>query len=183
MKKKIQSSVSNKETALLGLLNEKSMHGYQLEQTIYERSMDYWSEISRSSIYKLLNKLEKEMLVKSEIKLTEKNINQKVYKITIEGKKKLKEKISEILSEPEKIIWRIDLAVANYGILNKKESDECLKKYEQKLDELITGYGNLIKYLKDSNCPANKFGLATRPIALFKAEKKWIKEFLNSLKK
>ena len=176
-------SVSNKETALLGLLSESPMHGYQIEQTIYERSMDYWTEISRSSIYKLLNKLENEKLVKSELKLTDKNINQKVYKITVDGKKKLKQKIMEILSEPEKMTWRIDLAVANYKILNTKEAEECLKKYEQKLDELIIGYGNLIKYLKSEDCPINKFGLATRPLALFKAEKVWLKEFIRSFEK
>ena len=174
-------NVSNKETALLGLLNEKSMHGYQLERTLYERSMDYWSEISQSSIYKLLNKLESEKLVKSEIKLTKKNISQKIYKITAEGKKKLKEKIIEILSEPEKLTWRIDLGIANYALLTKKEAEECLKKYEEKLDELIKGYGNLIEYLRSVNCPINKYGLATRPIALFKAEKVWVKEFLKSV--
>ncbi|MBP7653384.1 PadR family transcriptional regulator [Candidatus Dependentiae bacterium] len=178
MKKNI---ISNKETALLGLLNERSMHAYQIEQEIYQRSMNYWTEISQSSIYKLLNKMEKEKMIKSEIKLTKKNVTQKIYKITGEGKKRLKEKIKEILSEPEKLTWRIDLAIANYNVLNKKESEECLKEYEKKLDELITGYGNLIDYLKKEKCPVNKLGLATRPIALFKAEKIWIKDFLKTL--
>lgn len=51
--------ISNKEMALLGLLSEKPKHAYEIENDIKERDMRYWTEISKSSIYKLLNKLEK----------------------------------------------------------------------------------------------------------------------------
>ena len=57
------SSLSNAEAALLGLLAEKPMHPYQIEQEVRYRDMRFWTELSMSSIYKLLRKLEREGLV------------------------------------------------------------------------------------------------------------------------
>jgi len=51
--------LTNAEAALLGLLSERPMHPYQIEKEVRSRDMRFWTELSMSSIYKLLRKLEK----------------------------------------------------------------------------------------------------------------------------
>ena len=60
-----QKSVTNAELAVLSLLAEKPMHGYQIEQTIQSRGMREWTEIGFSSIYYILEKLHSRGCVES----------------------------------------------------------------------------------------------------------------------
>ena len=55
-------ALSNGEAALLGLLSEKPMYPYQIEQEVKYRDMRFWNDLSMSSIYKLLDGLEKKGL-------------------------------------------------------------------------------------------------------------------------
>jgi len=74
--------MGNKEIAVLGLLSERPMHGYDLEHEIRMRDMRYWTEISMSSVYKILKKLEEKGLINCEVKQTPNNVAQKVYSLT-----------------------------------------------------------------------------------------------------
>lgn len=173
--------ISNKETTLLGLLSEEPMHAYKIAQEIECRSMREWTEISVSSIYKLLRKLEKDGLIQSEIRLSQNNISQKIYSITSGGRDELKNKIARLISEPEKMIYRIDLATSNLGLLSKQEAIEGLQKYQNALEEYVKCYGELEEYLRQQNCPSNRFALARRPQYLFKAEIEWVKGYISEL--
>ena len=59
--------MTNAELAILSLIAETPRHGYDIEQTIENRGMREWTEIGFSSIYYLLNKLEKTGFVGSEL--------------------------------------------------------------------------------------------------------------------
>ena len=78
-------TLTSLEAALMGLLDEKPMHPYEIEKVIVARDMRWWTEISMSSVYKLLRKLEKEGRVKSEVRLNRRNLAQKVYRLTPAG--------------------------------------------------------------------------------------------------
>ena len=52
-------TVTDAELAVMSLLAEKPMHGYQIEQIIEERGMREWTNIGFSSIYYILEKLRK----------------------------------------------------------------------------------------------------------------------------
>jgi DNA-binding PadR family transcriptional regulator len=175
------ATLSNKETALLGLLSEGPMHAYMIEKEIENRSMREWTEISMSSVYKLLNKLDSKGFIKSEIKLSKKNVSQKVYGLTSTGRRALKRRIKELLSKPERMIYRIDLATSHLGQLSKAEAAECLEKYGQKLADGIKCYGELEKYLINCKCPRYGLALARRPRHLLRAELEWVKEYEKEL--
>ena len=172
--------ISNKEMALLGLLSEKPKHAYEIESDIKERDMRYWTEISKSSIYKLLNKLEKRKLLKSEIKYSEKNVVQKIYSLTDQGKAAFKEKIKQLISNWQPSIHPFDISLANLYLLGKKQTHEGLTKYGKSLNKSIKCYEDLEKFLVDSKCPLGKIQLATRRIYMLKGEKKWLKEFIKN---
>jgi len=82
--------MTNAELAILSLISETPRHGYEIEQTIEKRGMREWTEIGFSSIYYLLNKLEKAGLVESQLIPTQgRGSRRRVYQITAEGREAL----------------------------------------------------------------------------------------------
>ena len=63
--------MTNAELAILSLVAEQPRHGYEIEQVIEARGMRDWTEVGFSSIYYLLNKLEKAGLVESRLQQPE----------------------------------------------------------------------------------------------------------------
>ncbi|MBN1315338.1 MAG: helix-turn-helix transcriptional regulator, partial [Anaerolineales bacterium] len=59
--------MTNAELAILSLIAEQPLHGYEIEQIIKKRGMRNWTEIGFSSIYYLLRKLEREGLISSRL--------------------------------------------------------------------------------------------------------------------
>lgn len=174
--------ISNKEAALMGLLSEKPKHAYEIESDIKERDMRYWTEISKSSIYKLLDKLEKRKLLKSKIKHSEKNIAQRVYLLTDQGKVVFKEKLKQLFSVWQPTIHPIDISLANLNLLNKKQAIEGLMKYDESLKQAIKCYQDLEKFLIDGKCPLGNIQLATRRMYILKAERNWLSKFIKDYK-
>ncbi|WP_407355202.1 PadR family transcriptional regulator [Methanolobus sp. WCC5] len=174
-------TISSKEVALLGLVYEKPKHAYEIENDIKERDMRYWTDISMSSVYKLLNKLEKNGLLESEIRLSENNISQKIYKITPQGKYVLKDGVRELVSAWQPSKYPVDVALSNLTLLNKTDAVQSLNSYSKSLDEMIEYYKALEKSLQDHACDLSYVQLATRRICLLRAEKEWITNFIVKL--
>ena len=174
--------ISYREAALLGLLCERPMYAYEIEKIIEERNMRHWTEISFSTLYYELKKLQQKKLVTAKTKLSKNNVAQKVYTINIEGKKVMKQKIIEILSHVEKTIWQIDLGMANICLLNDKETIYAFTKYIKSIDKYIDMYQELVDFLKNKDYPDSDLAIAERPIMHLKIEKKWAKEYLEGVK-
>jgi DNA-binding PadR family transcriptional regulator len=71
--------ISNAEAALLGLLSEGPMYPYQIEQEVKYRDMRFWNDLSMSSIYKLLDGLERKGLVARANEVSPENRLRKLY--------------------------------------------------------------------------------------------------------
>jgi DNA-binding PadR family transcriptional regulator len=177
----MSDKLGNKEIAVLGLLSERPMHGYDLEHEIRMRDMRYWTEISMSSVYKILKKLEAKGLVNCEVKQTPNNVAQKVYALTELGKVRLNGEISGLFSEFDHHRWDIDLAISNLNVLTDDQKVFSINAYIKKLKELLSGYGDLQKYLEAENCPTHRMSLAIRPQYLYKAEIEWAEEYLKQV--
>jgi len=173
--------LSNAETALLGLLTEQSMHPYLIEQEVKHRDMRYWTDLSMSSIYKLLRKLEKEGFITSKNQVSAENRLQKVYSISQKGRIELKKAIEEKLSIPEHIRWPIDIGLYNSNLLPREMICAALKKYRNELQGKIKGYKELYEFLINAECPEHRFQVAIRPVFLLEAEIKWVESYLEEL--
>ncbi len=172
-------TINNKEAALLGLLCEGPKHPYEIEKEIEDRSMREWTEISMSSVYKTMTRLEQKELAASKIQVSSSNRSQKVYTVTPSGQKILKEWVENQLSAHVIPKWPIDIAISNLALLTESEVFNALRNYIETLEENITGYGNLLDYLKSVNCPQYRYALAMRPLYLMKAEKEWALSYQN----
>ena len=120
--------IPNAEATLLGLLSEQPMYPYQIEQEIKYRDMRFWTELSMSSIYKLLHKLEKDKLVTRKNLISSENRLHTIYTLSDAGEKKLQEKIESLLSKPEHMRWQIDIGTYNRNLISDKKVQETLVK-------------------------------------------------------
>lgn len=173
--------ISNAEAALLGLLSEEPMYPYQIEQQVKYRDMRFWTELSMSSIYKVLGKLEKKSLVVRTNEVSEENRLRKLYAISEDGKKALQEKLVTLLSVPEHVRWQVDIGTYNSNLLPAKIVRKSLKEYRNALEKNIQSYEDLLKFLNDSDCPSYRFAIATRPVYLLRGEIAWVDAYLAEL--
>ncbi len=131
------NTITNKEAALLNLLSEKPKHAYEIELDIKERDMRFWTEISMSSVYKLLNKLEAQQLLRSTVRLSKKQVAQKVYSLTARGRKAFKEKLALLLSTWEASKHPLDIGLASLWLLGNEEAIALLTKYGEHLERML----------------------------------------------
>ncbi|HEC45013.1 MAG TPA: PadR family transcriptional regulator [Bacteroides sp.] len=172
-------NLSNAEAALMGLLSEQPMHPYQIEKEVKYRDMRFWTELSMSSIYKLLRKLEKAGLVIKKEEKSPENRLRKLYSLTSEGERKLKAKIGTLLSEPEHTRWNVDIGTYNSNLISEKDVQEAMHEYRLSLREKIIGYRKLKEFLIETGCPPHRLAVSTRPVYLLEAEINWVNSYLK----
>jgi len=174
------SVISDRETAILGLLNDNSLYGYEIEKIIEERNMRYWTEIGFSSIYYVLKRLEEADYIRSKNKLV-KGRSRIIYSITRIGKKALKDKIVSLLSENSKQISPFELGIAFMNVLDPKESIECLEKFLFSSQKRLDSLKEFVKNSKAELENYRKIALYTRPLELIDAEMNWVRSFIAEL--
>ncbi len=119
--------------AILGLLYEKSMTGYDLMKEFGSALNEFWSA-KHSQIYPELKKLTNEGMVRYEIEISGTSLEKKCYSITEEGKMdflKWLQKETEVEETP-KSIFRLKLFYSSY--LNPSDREEMLR-HQLELEE------------------------------------------------
>lgn len=76
--------------AMLGILAEKNLHGYELKSSFDEKVGEFWS-LNYGQIYTTLDRLEKEDLVTHDLQTQDRRPDKKIYSITRKGRAELEE--------------------------------------------------------------------------------------------
>ncbi len=76
--------------AMLGILAEKDLHGYELKSSFDEKVGEFWS-LNYGQIYTTLDRLEKEDLVTHDRQSQDRRPDRKIFSITRKGRKELDE--------------------------------------------------------------------------------------------
>src|SRR5436305_11026254 len=102
------------ELAILGLLKERSMHGYQLSKRLSDTLGGFW-RVSYGSLYPTLQRLERQGAVEREFSTESVGRRKNVYRITDKGE----ELFLELLQEAGQESWednrfRVRLAFFKY---------------------------------------------------------------------
>jgi len=172
--------MTNAELAILSLVAEAPRHGYQIEQVIEERGMREWTEVGFSSIYYLLNKLEKDGLVESR---TERQAGRgparKVYHITPAGEEELRAGVRDALSTPHRCYSSLQLGLANLTSIPKAEALAGLSQYRDALAARLEH----VEATRESQQPLPYFveAMFSHSITMIEAELRWITQFISQL--
>jgi DNA-binding PadR family transcriptional regulator len=132
------------ELAILGLLKERAMHGYQLSKRLADTLGAFW-KVSYGSLYPALKRLEREGAVESVFPRDEVGRRKNVYRVTDKGEKLFYELLQEAGQESwEDNRFRVRLAFFKY--LKPETRLRLLEKrrayLEGRLSEIKTSLAN-----------------------------------------
>ena len=161
-------SLNHAEFIVLGLIAEYSSHAYDINKRIEERGMRDWTNIGRSSIYRVIKSLEKKGLTNKWIEEVD-NRTLKIYNITENGSRILKKKVFNVISE---FMGKKDedfyVAFSMLPLLNTEQlieafsySIETMKKHKIELENMLKA---------NPNFPINVSGLFIHPIKILETD-------------
>jgi len=101
------------ELAILGLLKERSMHGYQLSKQLTDTLGGFW-RVSYGSLYPSLRRLEKEAAVERVFSDDEVGRRKNVYRITPKGEEMFQELLQDGHESSEENKFRLRMAFFKY---------------------------------------------------------------------
>lgn len=175
-------SITNAELAVMSLLVEKPMHGYQIEQTIEDRGMREWTTIGFSSIYYILEKLKKLGWLASNLEIsTGKGPARQIFTLTNKGKENWKKAVLKTLTHPSMINSNFQLGLSILAYLDKKTIISALENYQKELTR---------KYLELSEkqdkqkvtLPWNVLAMFDLSMTKLNTEIDWVQNFINDFR-
>ena len=172
--------MTSAEFAILSLIVELPRHGYEIEQIIEERGMREWTEVSFSSIYYLLKKLEKKSLIISRTEPSAKRgPARKVYQITTAGMDACHKATVEALKTPHLCYAPIQLGLSNLSQLSVAEAVTTLRQRHNGLIERLVH----VQARRETQQPLPYFVEAVfdYSLTMIEVEKKWIEKFIHQL--
>ena len=92
-------AVSKVEVVVLGLLDEEPLYGYDLLERFRARSMGFWVEVGRASVYQALHRLERDGHVAGKAQGRDDGPDRRVYRITRPGRDRLRAGMFERFSQ------------------------------------------------------------------------------------
>jgi len=172
-----QKPATNAELAILSLLAEKPMHGYQIEQTIKSRGMREWTDIGFSSIYYILEKLRTRGCVESRFELAEgKGPSRQVFSLTTAGLALFRKAALEALASPSHSFSNFHLGLASLPMLDKKEILKALHDYQSMIK---SKYSELsLKSSTQEKLPWHVAQLFQHDLNMLKCEMDWVKKII-----
>jgi DNA-binding PadR family transcriptional regulator len=173
--------ITNKELAILGLISEAPKYGYQIEQDIEARGMREWTEIGFSSIYYVLNKLEKKGLLSSKIHTDGKRPARRIYELTPKGMEMFSRNIRERLSNPRPYSGDLDLGLANQPALPLPQVVTALMTHRDTLAGQITRVQEKWAHDSQPHLPDYVHALFEHSTSLMQAEFDWLESYIRQL--
>ena len=167
------------EITILGIIREKPCHAYNVEKIIEEKGIRDRLKIGFSTIYSTLKKMEKKSLLESHYKPQEHLPGRRIYSITFKGRQIFADELKRALSQPQRETSLFETGLSFGGALDKQELKEALSLYDSELSRMIQLQ---FKELTSVNNPnAIERALLSRPLSMWQAERKWIRELLALL--
>jgi len=177
----METTLTNSELTILGLVAEEPKYGYQIEQDIIQRGMREWTEIAFSSIYYILNKLEDRTLLSSEKHSEGDRPARKIYKLTEQGWKIYREAVRIRLTDPRSRTEDFDLGLANMLALETPELLEAIRMNQASLEERISRVKAKYKSDGGEQLPLSARELFQHSLSIMSAELEWMKGLIERL--
>ncbi len=167
--------MTDAELAILGLLAEGPQHGYQIQRAIELRGVREWTTIGFSSVYYILNKLERDGLLESRLAPSRRGPVRKVYAITQAGQGVLQTALVDLLSTPHDRRSGFILGLANMHLLRPEQVRRALDAYESQLRTRLAELNQSRAAQAESPLPIR--AIYDYRLQMTLAELEWLREF------
>lgn len=175
--------MTDAELTILSLVAETPRYGYEIQQVIDERGLREWLTIGFSSLYYVLNKLERQNMLSSQLQPEGRGPARKVYTITEAGVGVLQTAVSELLRQPRSLGSGFELGLANLRALKPRQVFIVLHHHhsdlKQGLEQVETAFA---RHKQEHPDGEHIHALYTHSIAMMRAELEWMSAFLADWK-
>lgn len=176
--------MTDAELTILSLVAEKPSMGHHIQQAIDERGLREWLTIGFSSVYYILNKLEKQNLISSVLRQEQRGPARKIYTLTEAGRGILQTAVSHLLSQPRTLGSGFELGLANLHALKPHQVYRELSHHRDDLKYQLQIVENAWARHQAGNSKVADHisALYTHSIAMMKAEIAWLETFIEEWK-
>ncbi|MBZ0281110.1 MAG: PadR family transcriptional regulator [Anaerolineae bacterium] len=172
--------MTDAELTILSLVAEGPRHGYEIQQIIDERGLREWLTIGFSSIYYILNKLERQNMLTSELRPDGRGPARKVYAITEGGSGILQTAVAELLRQPRSLGSGFELGLANLNALKPRQVYKVLTYHRDDLKHRLDAVEKAWEHHQHEGHNTDHISaLYTHSIALMHADLEWLINFLD----
>lgn len=165
--------MTNIELIILGLVAEEASHGYRIEAEIRARNISDWAAIGFSSIYYVLNRLEKRQLLVSRARPSPGGPDRRVFSVTAAGLKVLRDESRERLVAVLPLPHTFYIGLAHSKHLAREQLDTALADHAREVTRRLQRLAGL-RCEEHPPLAEAMFDLGER---LARTEADWLKEF------
>jgi DNA-binding PadR family transcriptional regulator len=170
-------NMTDAELAILSLLAEGPSYDHELHTTIEARGLRKWTAIGSSSMYYVLDKLEKQGLIEQVADERLDGKGPRRYRLSAAGTGVLQTSVSDLLSTPHAYDKSFELGLANLNVLKPSQVRSALQNRRQDM-------AMKLERLRDEREEVKKAGgifqidaLFDHHISMMEAEMVWLDEF------
>jgi PadR family transcriptional regulator PadR len=174
---------SKVELVVLGLLAEEPLYGYDLLDRFRARSMGFWVEIGKASVYQVLRRLERDGAIVGRSQEGSAGPDRRVYRITKVGRDRLRAGLSERFASLEPYETDAGLALGFAHLLSASDARKAFAGREIAVRDLLDAIDTERARVAADAGPGRAVSNAMldRQEAFANAELVWIDSFLGSL--
>jgi DNA-binding PadR family transcriptional regulator len=167
--------------AVMVLLTERSMHPYEIAQTLRQRGKDTSLKINYGSLYTVVQNLEKHGFVEvAEVQRQGNRPERTLYGITDSGREEATEWLSDLLAAPLREFPIFESALSLMGVLHPDEVARLLKERLNTLEvQAASVRGGLAKLYE--TLPRIFLVETEYKLHMVEAEAEWVRGFLREL--
>jgi len=176
-------AASKVEIVILGLLAEEPLYGYDLLERFRSRSMGFWVEVGKASVYQALRRLERDGFVGGRAQEGPEGPDRRVYRITRAGRARLLAGLAERAAALEPYETSGGLALGLAHLLSSTEARRAVDARETAVRDFL----DAIRAERTRTAAARGAGpsvsqaMLDRQEAFAKAELTWVRGFRTSL--
>jgi DNA-binding PadR family transcriptional regulator len=178
-------TVSKVDVAVLGCLAEEPLYGYDLLERMRERSMSFWAEVGKASVYQALKRLEQRGSIGGKAQEGREGPDRRVYRITRAGREHLSRGLAERLGELAPYETGAGLALGFVHLLPAAEARRAVDQRERAVRDFVDAIVD--ERARTAGARGSSGAVATamlgRQEALAKAELAWLNDFRSVLRK
>ena len=173
--------MSKYELVVMGFLNDRPMHGYQINKQTKIHRMDSWAMITAPMIYTALGKLEKAGMIKlTGVEREGFMPERRIYRLTPKGKQRL-----ALLVEKSLMGKDLTRDLSNLGYffllaLSKEKAQACLNRRGTLLENTIKSLKRRRDEFKGKT-PINHLLVIERDLDRFKRELSHLRRMISSM--
>ncbi|MBI5961311.1 MAG: PadR family transcriptional regulator [Chloroflexi bacterium] len=170
--------MTDAELAILSIVAEGPIYGYDIQTLVVQRGLRAWTNIGISSMYYVLEKLERQGLVEGKGQEAEGSARRQ-YRVTSAGFGVLQTAVADLISTPREYANGFELGLVNMHVLRSSQIRTAFIAYRQELVSRLAQARERWRKLKEDKAPFSVDAMMSHHIAMLEAELDWIKVFIE----